>query len=408
MPLSRRQVFLRRRTAVFTTVAALLAAGFYLPFTLLAPPPTATATVQDVAIDPAAPAALDWPTTTASGVGAIGFDGVLAATGSTDPLPIASITKIVTALVVLERYPLVGGTEGESVTFGPADVAIRQALRAQNGVVAPATTGMVLTQRSIMQVMLIESANNYAASLAAWAFGSEAAFVDEANAWLARHNLTRTVINDATGMSPGNRSTPADLIEIGKLALADPLLAEIVSTRSITVAGVGTYENRNRLLAVDGVTGIKTGTLDEAGACLLFAADLIIGGTTVTTVGVVLGAANHATLAAEATALLDDIRAGFHEVVLVEAGDPLGSYETVWGTTVGLEAGSTATAVLWSEAAVSSTIDTDDVGVAARGTDLGDLVFDLGDRSITVDLLLSDAIEDPGPWWRLGNPLLLL
>jgi len=403
-PLSRRQTYLRRRIAVFTALGVVLATGFYLPLTLLAPLPAVSPTVQTLEIAPAAPAALDWPTTTASGVGAVGFDGVLASTGSTEPLPIASITKIVTALVVLEQHPIAPGTEGASLTFGPSDVAIRQALRAVNGVVAPMSNGMTLSQRAIMQVMLVESANNYAASLAAWAFGSEAGFVEAANAWLDRKGLTATVLTDATGMSPANRSTPADLIELGKLALADPLVAEIVASRSVSVPGVGTYDNRNRLLAVDGVTGIKTGTLDEAGACLLFAADITVGSSTVTTVGVVLGGVDHASLALEASALLADIRDGFHEVVLVEAGDPIGSYETAWGSTVGLEAATSATTVVWSDAAVSTTIETDDVRAAAGGTDLGDLVFAVGDQSIAVDLVLSSAIDDPGPWWRLGNP----
>ena len=65
--------------------------------------------------------------------------------------------------------------------------------------------------------------------------------------------------------------------------------SELVSTQHISIPQVGEIDNTNELLGSGGVRGVKTGTLDEAGACLLFAADYDIAGTTVTVIGVILG-----------------------------------------------------------------------------------------------------------------------
>ena len=67
---------------------------------------------------------------------------------------------------------------------------------------------------------------------------------------------------------------------------------------------VGLVENTNELLGTNGVTGIKTGTLDTFGANLLFSAEYPIGSSTVTVIGVVLGGTDHQTLDAAITALL--------------------------------------------------------------------------------------------------------
>ena len=58
------------------------------------------------------------------------------------------------------------------------------------------------------------------------------------------------------------------LLDLGRLALADPVVAAAAALPAVTVPGIGTYENRNLIVGVDGVTGLKTGTLIEADATL--------------------------------------------------------------------------------------------------------------------------------------------
>jgi D-alanyl-D-alanine carboxypeptidase (penicillin-binding protein 5/6) len=407
MALTRRQILRRRRVAVFSAAAVVLGTVFYLPMTLLAPLGSVAAVVDPYSVAAQPAADLEWPALGASAVGAIGYDGVLGAGGNDQPAPIASITKIISALVVLEAKPLGLADTGPDIEFTAKDVAIRAAYQAVNGATEPVKAGMVLTQRQVMDVMLVESANNYAESLVTWAYGSVAEFLPVANAWLAEKGLSSTSISDPTGMSPLNVSTASDLVQLGKLALADPVVNAIVGTATEQVPVVGEIENSNSLLGVDGIRGIKTGTLDEAGACLLFAADYVVGGETVTIVGAVLGGTDHKSLNVTVRALLADVEAGFHEVALTQAGQSFGSYATPWGDESSLVATETTSVVVWADTAVESAISTDDVGVAEKGSDVGSVTFTVGDERIVVPLELASTIDDPGPLWRLTNPAAL-
>ncbi len=382
----------------------LLATAFYLPLTLLAPVQTLTPALEAYEPPAVAQPVVTFPSYGASGVGAVGYPGVLASAGSTDPLPIASISKVITALVVLDAHPLALEEAGPDVTFGDIDQGFYDAQLADGGVVESMYSGMVMSQRNVMNVMLLESANNYAESLANWGYGSEAAFVTAANAWLAAHGLTGTSIVEPTGVSPSNVSTVADLIELGKLAIADPVVSEIVGTQSMDVPEIGTIENRNELLGVDGVDGIKTGTLDEAGSCLLFAQDHTVGTQTITVVGVVLGGPDHDTIDAAIQSLLAEVDAGFREVTLTTAGEEFATYETPWGDAAAAVATEDSSVAIWSATPVTLEAKVDSLHLADAGSKVGSLVFTVGTRTVTVPLALSATIDDPGPWWRLTNP----
>jgi len=407
MPPSRRQILRRRRVAVFGALAVVVGTVFYLPMTLLAPLGPVEASVDPVAVSAQPAAALEWPALGTSAVGAIGFASTLGTGGAAEAAPIASITKVITALVVLEAKPLALGDAGPNIEFTAKDVAIRDSYRAINGATEPVTAGMVLSQRQVMDIMLMESANNYAESLATWAYGSMADFVPAANAWLAKNGLNSTTISEPTGMSPQNVSTASDLVALGKLALAHPVVAEIVGTAKEAVPVLGEIENSNSLLGIDGIRGIKTGTLDEAGACLLFASDFVIGGTTVTIVGAVLGGINHKALNETVRVLLADVEESFHEVALTTAGESFGNYTTPWGETAALVAAKDSAVVVWADTPITTETRVDAVGVAKKGTDVGEVTFTVAGETITVPLELASAIDDPGPWWRLTNPAAL-
>jgi len=407
MPSTRRQVLLRRRITVFTAAGVLLVGAFYLPMTLLAPLGGVAAVQSAPGLETLPAAALEWPALGASAVGAIDYPGVLGTGGAATAAPIASITKVVTALVVLDAQPLQIGDSGPDIEFTAKDVAIREKYRAINGKVEPVSAGTSLSQRQVMDVMLVESANNYAESLAVWAYGSLDEFLDAADAWLARNNLASTSIVEPTGMSPSNVSTASDLVALGKIALADPVVSAIVGTKVETVPVVGEITNSNDLLGVAGVRGIKTGTLDEAGACLLFAADYLVGGETVTIVGAVLGGVDHKTINAQVRTLLEDVEQSFHEVTLTTTGEVFASYTTAWGETVDLVAAEDASVVVWADTPVSFTMTAQDVGLGAKGDDVGEATYTVGDETFTVPLELGASITDPGPFWRLTNPAAL-
>ena len=168
-----------RRLTVTSVVAALLvSAGVYVPVTLTADPPAAVAQVDAPSPVVNVPTPETWPGDGVSAVGAIGFDGVLATNDAAPvPRPMASITKTVTALVVLRAKPLAPGEDGPQVTFTAEDEALRGEILKQDGIVEPAVPGTSLSQRDLLEGALLASANNYASALGVWAYGSNDAFV---------------------------------------------------------------------------------------------------------------------------------------------------------------------------------------------------------------------------------------
>jgi len=395
----------RRLTVAGVAAALVVSAGVYVPVTLTADPPAAVAQVDaaDPVVNVLTPEA--WPGAGVSAVGAVGFDGVLAADDpSPVPHPMASITKIVTALVVLQAKPLAPGEDGPQVTFTAEDEALRGEILKQDGIVEPAVPGTSLAQRDLLEGALLASANNYAAALGVWAYGSNDAFVAAANVWLAEHGLTGTHVADAMGLSPETVSTTADLVRIGEMALADPVLSGIVDQQRADIPGVGSVENRNMLAAVPGFRGIKTGTLEQAGKCLLWAVDTRVGDRDVTLVGVTLGARDHAELARQVLALLPTVTANLHVVRVATAGEPFADYTTAWGATAQAVATEDESILVWGDTPVTTTVAASGTGEAAAGAPVGTATVTAGAQSVQVPLALDRAVPGPDGWWRLGNP----
>lgn len=403
----RAKMYRRRRIVVFGAVAmvlALIATGAaYTANVLGAPVPAATPAVTDPEPVAAAPQPLALPGFGSYAVGAVGFDGLLVAGDEAASVPIASITKVVTALVLLEAHPIAPGEGGPEIVYTDEDVDIYWDMVAQNGSVAPVVPGATLTLRESLEAMLLPSGNNYAISLANWGFGSVDALVERANAWLVEHGLANTRVVDTSGLSLDNVSTAADLVRLGGIALTDPVLAEIVATPSVDIPELGALKNSNKLLGTHGVDGIKTGTTDDA-ANLLFSADVPVGSTSVTIVGVLLGGRTHAVLNEAIAALLDSIAPGFHEVAPLEGGQVLAEYATPWGDTARARTTGGASVVVWNDTPVDVEVHAEPVTLASRGAEVGSAVVRAGTQEITVPLVLDATLDDPGVWWRLTNP----
>ncbi|AGW41379.1 D-alanyl-D-alanine endopeptidase [Leifsonia xyli subsp. cynodontis DSM 46306] len=401
---TRRQIYRRRRIAVFGGGGALLSVLLYLFGSLIAPVPATAAVVepQQALTEPAAQ--LVWPGYGSAAIAAPGYPGATASDGSDASLPIASITKTITALVVLEKRPLGGSEQGPEISFTQKDVDIWNQVVGEGGSWAPVKAGTSMTEKEALTAMLLPSANNYAISLANWAFGSTGAYVSAANDWLGKEGFSGTKITSPDGLDPGNVSTTKDLIGIGKLVLDSPALSSIVSQKTATLPGAGDQDNTNSLLGIEGVDGIKTGSTDEAGFCLLFSAEVPVGMVTVRVLGAVLGADSRDTLWAGVEGLLRSMRDGFHEVEAVRAGQVFGSYDTPWGAGSDLVATSGKTFVVWSDTLVRVHLETRPLRSGSRGDLLGRVTFTFSGKSETVELALARDVPGPGFGWRIAHP----
>jgi D-alanyl-D-alanine carboxypeptidase (penicillin-binding protein 5/6) len=402
-----RRRFRRPRIALFTALGVAAAMIAYVVLAAVAPlPAAADAAPASTVIRPAAvqPAFPSWGS---SAVGLVGRNGLLVENGSMQSAPIASMTKTITALVLLDKHPIPKGSEGPTITFTDADVDILHQVWAEDGSWAPVQAGEQLTEKQAITAMLLPSANNYAISLAIWVFGSVDAFLGYANSWLSSHGLTGTHVTDPSGLDPGSVSSPSDLVGIGKLVIADPVLAGIVDTPTADLPGAGTVKNSNQLLGHDGIDGIKTGWTDQAGHCLLFAASVTVHGHPLELVGVVTGAPDYTNLWSDVPVLLKSVEDGFHEVTVGASKTSYGTYRSVWGDTATLRSERAGGIFVFSDAPIRITVRSSSVRVARPGDDVGTVSFSGAGQSFSSTLTVSRAVEDPGLGWRLTHPQLL-
>jgi serine-type D-Ala-D-Ala carboxypeptidase (penicillin-binding protein 5/6) len=224
-------------------------------------------------------------------------------------VPMASITKVVTALAILKKAPIPEGGQGDTITLNQQDEQYYHDYVSVLGTVSPVTAGLEMTQYEAIQAMLLPSANNMADTLVDRYFESREEFIDYANNMLENYGLTKTKIADASGFNPGSVSTPSELIVVGQKALRSRVIAEIVKQPEATITVAGVIPNYNNLILEPGVTGIKPGHTDEAGLCLLFSAEVKNAeGDIVTVIGATLGIQDRSVYRLGTLAMLNEAR----------------------------------------------------------------------------------------------------
>jgi D-alanyl-D-alanine carboxypeptidase (penicillin-binding protein 5/6) len=256
--------------------------------------------------------------------------------------------------------------------------------------------------------MLIASANNYAESLAVWAYGSNEAFLEAANVYLQKNGLTNTTIADPAGFSPDSASTLKDLVRISEIALSNRTVAEIVAKPSVTVENIGTFYTTNQLVRQNEAIGIKTGNTDEAGQCLLFAQSYPIADETVTIYGAILGGTERTAVARDANTLLDTTAQQFTPIIYTQPDEVYAVYTTPWGSSGNLISKTTAGAVVWQGNEHRTKISAPSVNVGDVSVQGAKATLTSGPITASQVLVLSNPIEGPSFLWRITHPLKVL
>jgi serine-type D-Ala-D-Ala carboxypeptidase (penicillin-binding protein 5/6) len=228
---------------------------------------------------------LRWPTHGQAAL-ALGTDRA-AASPHQRHVPIASVAKVMTAYLTLERHPLSGGEDGFTTTVTAADAQAEARDAAQGQSVVAVRRGEQLTERQLLEALLIPSGNNVAQMLAVRLAGSETRFVAEMNAKARALGMHHTTYTDPSGFDPSTVSTAADQLRVFRRAMRFPVFRQIVSMASVTLPVAGTVTNYDPLIG-EGYAG-KTGSDSAAGGCLAFFTHVTVGGRRLTAAGVVLG-----------------------------------------------------------------------------------------------------------------------
>ena len=250
-------------------------------------------------------------------------DEPIAGVEATTPRPIASLAKLMTALVVVERI------EPDELVTIPAAVndlgADASRMDARAGEKWPAG--------DLLRATLTHSANDAALALAYHlGDGSEQRFVELMNERAAELGLDDTTFASATGLdAPGrsSTSTPVDLVTLAREALRDDAIRSAVAERQVTLTRpngqkIPTLPNRNPLLGTyEGVDGVKTGFTDAAGYMLLV--HHVDGETDGELLVATFASTSEKTRISDSRALLDWARPLRQELRVVEGGAALGS-----------------------------------------------------------------------------------
>lgn len=176
---------------------------------------------------------------------------------------IASITKLMTALVAVESTSDLDRT-----------VTIEKEWTQAEGSSMYLREGEKLTLRELLYGLLLVSGNDAALAIAGFCAGDTDTFVEWMNLRAQELGMEHTHFVNPNGLpAEGHYSTAADMAKLAIVVMEQPDLAEIVGTKSVTMAG-RTMTNHNKLLwRYEGCVGMKTGYTDAAGRTLVSCAE---------------------------------------------------------------------------------------------------------------------------------------
>ncbi|UTY59094.1 serine hydrolase [Massilia sp. erpn] len=179
-------------------------------------------------------------------------------------VPIASLTKLMTAMVVLDSR--LDMEEPISIDKDDVDNIKHSTSRVP--------VGATIARGDVLQLALMSSDNRAAASLARTYPGGPTAFKAAVNAKIRALGLSNTRIEEPTGLSPNNTSTAADLVKMAEAAANYPTIRRYTTDTKEVIDIKGRkveYHNTNRLVGAKGwdIDLSKTGYTEEAGRCLI-------------------------------------------------------------------------------------------------------------------------------------------
>ncbi len=174
---------------------------------------------------------------------------------------IASTTKIMTALIVCEQCNVLDRVRipKEAVGIEGSSMYLQE--------------GEVLTVQDLLYGLMLRSGNDAAVALAIYCGGTVEGFSQLMNDKAHRLGLTNTHFENPNGLdSPGHYSTAKDLAVLSAYAMQNPIFAQTVSTKTLTI-GNRSLRNHNKLLwSLEGADGVKTGFTKAAGRILVSSA----------------------------------------------------------------------------------------------------------------------------------------
>ena len=341
------------------------------------------------------------------GESAVGTDkfGVIASSADQTAVPIASLTKMMTAYIVLKTYPLKPGEDGPNLIINAQDEADYQNSLKNGGSVLTVAQGESLTERQLLEGLMLPSGNNIANTLGRWVSGTDTGFVTKMNEVAKSLGMNETYYADASGLNPSTVSNAVDQIKIAQAAMADPVFREIVAMPQATLPLAGTVYNVNWMLGKHGVVGIKTGSTSQAGGCFVSATPVGIGNEKHFIIAAVLGQKTAQSLQSALDAnvkILDQVRNQFKLYPITQPVAGFGQISSAWDTTSDLKMTQPVQIFGYPGMKVALTIkDLKTQLPILAGENAATLTINSGPEVKSVQLQSAQQIDQPSLLWRL-------
>jgi D-alanyl-D-alanine carboxypeptidase (penicillin-binding protein 5/6) len=311
-----------------------------------------------------------------------------------------------TAYIVLKAHPLKSGEEGPSLTMTDKDVAGYEFAKQNNYSLLPVTLGEKLTEKQLLEALMLPSANNIADTLGRWIAGTDEAFVAKMNETAKSLGMTNTNYADASGANVATVSNAVDQIKVAQAAMQDPVFREIVAMTQTTLPVAGKVFNVNNMLGKHGIVGIKTGSGVDAGGCFVSAAPIVDGSEKHYIIAAVLGsrkANQNLQSALDANAeILDQARPQLASYELPPPANGFGKITAPWHAQSGLAVNGPIKVFGYPGMKVTYSITPIPVKLpAVPGTDIATLTIQAGSASQTITMQNTEQINPPGFLWKL-------
>lgn len=328
--------------------------------------------------------------------------GVAAETPNQQPVAIASLTKMMTAYLLLKAHPLKVGEDGPITTITPADVQVYQSDKANGDSVARVSAGDKLTERQLLEALLLPSADNIATLIANQVASSEANFVQKMNQAAHSLGMTQTTYTDAAGVDATTVSTAHDQILMAQAAMQDRTFREVVRMPQANLPTAGRVFNVDFMVGKQGMSGVKTGSTRAAGSCFVGSYPVTINGTPRLLLGAILGQPSLRVALTTDTTLLHAVAPQFKDYPVDTPADGFARLTTPWNPDVRLKLATPLSVFGYPGMPVKLTAKlTQEKLPINAGDEVAHLSVASGDSSKTLKLVSEQSIQAPGMLWRL-------
>ncbi len=310
-------------------------------------------------------------------------------------LPIASVTKIMTMLLIMEQI------ESGALSFEDI-VTVSENAQSYGGSTMFLEAGEQISVHDIMKGIAVASANDGCVAMAEHIAGSETAFVEMMNKRAKELGMENTAFLNTNGLDEdGQYSSARDVAIMSRELIKHEKVFEYTKIWTDSLRdGKFALANTNRLIRFyNGATGLKTGSTSKAGCCLSATAERDGMGL----IAVVLGAVDTKTRFASASALLNHGFSGYSVKKHLEKGEPTGIVHVAKGIKkeIKTEAGDGFSELMKKteqQVAEKSVVLSDSViAPVKKGDKVGEITFTAGGEIVkNVDILAAEDVEKKG------------